>query len=423
MKTMKPSTLSFLPFDILVKIVFFLRQWHNVLALLEALRPANVLGPLESLWQLHLLNWKVCDLWPTLDLTGWNESSRDHLKKIAKFYSTVTVDVTTNAKVVCQHIHPNAAVHIKGQKFAKPDKKSIAKWKDFRVLASDDKIFTTPSCLVYFPHLVAISCQDCSTWMATTIFDYAALSSTLRILELKTEDNFFHKRCTITSQMAEQLIQWIESQPIESIAMRYFDWELYSQRHAMVSSALAKMSVSKLEIVDEYASGWGPSGHYYRAEKKLLQVCDPRYIGFENFDMLIEFIHSFEPVFDSEMKVLSLDFSGKFGDIWPLFGPVVQRLNLEQLTVTIFGITLAHVVKVVESVQNATKLRRLYVYDPKTEMLSIDMILALLHGVPPSVNQVPIVLFPSSLPRSYSQEECTMMQDVASKKGISLFYY
>ncbi|CAK4075719.1 unnamed protein product, partial [Aphanomyces euteiches] len=148
------------------------------------------------------------------------------------------------------------------------------------------------------------------------------------------------------------------------------------------------MSVTKLEIVDEYASGWGPSGQYFRAEKKLhLQVCDPRYFGFENFDMLTEFIHSFEPVFDSEMKVLSLDFSGKFGDIWPLFGPLVQRLNLEQLTVTIFGITLAHVVKVVESVQNATKLRRLHVYDPKMKKLSIDMILVLLHGVPPSVNQ------------------------------------
>ncbi|KAH9158566.1 hypothetical protein LEN26_002883 [Aphanomyces euteiches] len=126
---MKPSMLSLLPLDVVVKIVFFVREWNDVLALLQALRPSNVLGPLESLWRLQMLNWKECYLWPTLDLRKLDETSRADVEKIAKFYSTVTVDVTMNLDWFCQYIHPNASVELMDGRLDALDKETLAKWK------------------------------------------------------------------------------------------------------------------------------------------------------------------------------------------------------------------------------------------------------------------------------------------------------
>ncbi|KAH9150983.1 hypothetical protein AeRB84_006294, partial [Aphanomyces euteiches] len=386
MKKMKPSLVSLLPLDVVAKIVFFIRDWNVVLTCLEVLRSANALGPLESLWRLHLLNWKDCDLWPTLDLTKLNDASRVDVETIAKFYSKVTVNVKTNADWACQYIHPNTSVEMKNVHFLKSDDdvilelediedgstynldtETLAKWKDIRVVAIDEKIFTLPSCLVYFPRLVVIDCRECIGQMAEAVFDYAASSSSLRILRLEAYESFNHGHCSITSAMAKKLIQWIKSQLIESISLKLFIWEVFSQRNAVVSSALSKLSMKKLEIVEEYASGWCSRGDFCRAEQALqLEFCDPRNCGFENLDMLIEYIHSFEAIFDSDIKTLCLIgfHSVGFSDLWPLFAPLLQRSKLEQLTVYIDGITEADAVKVVETLQNASTLETLFIVNP-----------------------------------------------------------
>ncbi|KAH9148268.1 hypothetical protein AeRB84_008329 [Aphanomyces euteiches] len=294
MKRMKPSKLSLLPLDVVVKIVFFVREWNDVLALLEALRPSNVLGPLESLWRLHLLTWRECDLWPTLDLTKLDETSRTDVEKIAKFYSTVTVDVTMNLDWFCQYIHPNASVELMDGRHDDLDKETLAKWKDIRVVAINEKILTMPSYLVYFPRLAVISSKECTREMAGAIFDYVASSTTLRSLEV--EACFTDGFCPITSTMANKLHQWIQSQPIESVTIKYFVWELRSQRHAVVSTALAKSSLRKLEIDEENISGWFFSWCYCRAKMDLrLEFRGPRNVDFERLDTLIKPIYPFDP--------------------------------------------------------------------------------------------------------------------------------
>ncbi|KAG9399907.1 hypothetical protein AC1031_011372 [Aphanomyces cochlioides] len=443
MKKIKPSMVSLLPFDVMAKIVFFIREWNVVLTCLEALRPANGLGPLESLLRLHLLNWKECDLWPTLDLTKLNEASRVDVETIAKFYSKVTVNVKTNADWARQYIHPNASVEMKDVHILDGDDdvimelediedgssydldtETLAKWKDIRVVAIDEKIFTMPSCLVYFPRLVVIDCQECIRQMAEAMFDYAASSSSLRILRLEAYESYNHGHCSITSAMAKNLIQWIKSQPIESISIKFVIWEVFSQRNAVVSSALAKLSMKKLEIVEEYASGWYSRGDFCRAEQALLlEFRDPRNCGFENLAMLIEYIHSFEPIFDSDIKTLCLIgfHSVGFSDLWPLFGPLLQRFKLEQLTVYIDGITEADAAKVVETLQNASTLETLFIVNPGKE-IPFDAVQTFLHGVPPSVKRFPKVSRLHYLAYSYSQEECKVLQDLTSKNGISLLY-
>ncbi|KAG9399905.1 hypothetical protein AC1031_011370 [Aphanomyces cochlioides] len=223
---------------------------------------------------------------------------------------------------------------MKGGCFDDLDNDALAKWKAIRVVAMDEKIFTMPSYLVYFPHLVVITCQKCTREMATTIFDYAASSSTLRTLEVTASETSTDDECSITLTMAEKLHQWIKSQPVESIAIKSLVWELYSQRHTVVSSALAKLSLKELEIVEDYGFEWYFSGNYCRAEKVLqFEFVDPRNGGFENLDMLIESIHSFGPVLDTDIKDLVLfEFCSEgFNDLWPLFVPLIQRLQLEEL--------------------------------------------------------------------------------------------
>ncbi|KAG9399910.1 hypothetical protein AC1031_011375 [Aphanomyces cochlioides] len=97
--------------------------------------------------------------------------------------------------------------------------------------------------------------------MATAVFHYAASSTTLRTLEVEACEDFTDGYSPITSTMAENLYEWIASQPIESITIKYFVWEVYSQRHAVVSSALAKFSLKKLEIDEEYVCLW-VIGHF-----------------------------------------------------------------------------------------------------------------------------------------------------------------
>ncbi|KAG9399911.1 hypothetical protein AC1031_011376 [Aphanomyces cochlioides] len=432
---MKPSMFSLLPFDILVKIVFFICEWNDVLALLEVLRPANVLGPLESLRRLHLLNWGESNLWPKLDLTNLNEASRVDIEKIVKFYSKVIVNIKTNVNWVRQYVHPNTSVEMKDDDGAMIeleeikdgcwydlDTETLAKWKDIRVVAIDEKIFNMPSYLVYFPHLVVISCQQCTREMATAIFDYAASSTTLRTLEVDACERLYHSRCKITSSMAEKLHQWIKSQPIEFITIIAFTWELCSQRHTVVSSALAKLSLKELQIFEEFASGWFFSGSYCRAEQALLlEFCDPRNRDFENLDLLVEYIHSFEPVFDSDIKSLELlEFrSAGFNELWSLFVPLLQRVQLEELAVNIVDIKVADAVKVVETIRNVSTLECLSIVNG-SDKLPMDVVLTLLHRAPSSVKRLPIVDDMTFIDEPYSHEESTIFRILASKRGIDL---
>ncbi|CAK4080056.1 unnamed protein product [Aphanomyces euteiches] len=93
--TQESAALS-IPHDILVKIVYFVQEWSSVASLLEALRPAKVLGPLEHMWHLHfVLKWHGEDLWPRLDLTKLDTDSCTHLEGIVKYHAQVAVNSKT----------------------------------------------------------------------------------------------------------------------------------------------------------------------------------------------------------------------------------------------------------------------------------------------------------------------------------------
>ncbi|KAG9399916.1 hypothetical protein AC1031_011381 [Aphanomyces cochlioides] len=130
-----------MPVDIAVKIAFYIEEWATVAAFLEALRPAEALGPLEHLYQLHLLQWDEGDLWPDLDLTKMDEVSRIHVEAIAKFFSQVDVDGETDVHWVRQYVDPNAAIYWKQSsdgKYIHPE--TLIAWKDLRINAFDSAI-------------------------------------------------------------------------------------------------------------------------------------------------------------------------------------------------------------------------------------------------------------------------------------------
>ncbi|KAH9148849.1 hypothetical protein LEN26_004388 [Aphanomyces euteiches] len=363
-----------------------------------------------------------------------NEISRVDIEKIAKFYSKVVVNIKTNVNWVRQYVHPNTLVEMKDDDEGAMidleeiedgfcyEAETLAKWKDIRVVAIDEKIFKMPSCLVYFPHLVIISCQQCTPEMAAVIFDYAASSTTLRTLEVEACDDFTDGYTPIKSTMADNLYKWIAPQPIESIKIKYFDWEVNSQRHAVVSSALAKLSLKELQVAEVFAFGWYFCGSYCRAEHALrLEFCDPRSRSSESLDLLVEYIHSFEPVFDCDIKSLELhEFrSVGFNALWSIFVPLLQRLQLKELAVNIVGIKVADAVIVVETIRNVSTLECLSIVNGR-DKLPMDVVLTLLHRAPSSVKRLPIIDDMTFIDEPYSHEQSTIFRILASKRAINL---
>ncbi|KAH9123334.1 hypothetical protein LEN26_009962 [Aphanomyces euteiches] len=99
MKRAKLPTCAGLPFDVVVKIAFAIPDIEDLFSFLDALRPAKVLGPLESLYRLGLSE-KRRDLWPSLRLdSSIRQSPRCCLyEDIAKYYPKVVVEEALDAE-------------------------------------------------------------------------------------------------------------------------------------------------------------------------------------------------------------------------------------------------------------------------------------------------------------------------------------
>ncbi|CAK4585450.1 unnamed protein product [Aphanomyces euteiches] len=159
------------------------------------------------------------------------------------------------------------------------------------------------------------------------------------------------------------------------------------------------------------------------APKKAVQleVFDPRHYGFDNLDLLTDYIGCLKPLLDSDIKDLELlgFVSDGFDDLWSLFVHMLQRMPLEKLTVYIDNATPADAAIVVETIQNVPTLESLSI-DYLSTKLPMDVVLTLLQRVPPSVKRLSVVCEMASIPKSYSREDSMILQELAKKKGIDL---
>ncbi|KAG9399951.1 hypothetical protein AC1031_011417 [Aphanomyces cochlioides] len=243
---------SYLPFDVVVKIAFFLPEWRTVLDLLQALHPAKALGPLDHQWQLNLLGWKSDQLWPSLDITKMDKISQIHLSAITIYYSEIMVDCNTDLAAFHRFIHPTASIICKI-----PNTHSLNQLKDFPITKF---------------HLDRLERgQD----ITEAIFKFAASSISLRELEASTFERAEYFHCTINTSMVANLLKWIEFNPVRRLKLENFSWETPSLLHQVVSAAMSCPTLDRTAIFGTYVSnmvsrGW-PIEFYDWIDRKLGQ--------------------------------------------------------------------------------------------------------------------------------------------------------
>ncbi|KAH9094983.1 hypothetical protein LEN26_002956 [Aphanomyces euteiches] len=127
-----PDSMVSLPIDIFMIVVFFIPQWSAVVDLLDALRPANDLGPLEHLLKLNSIQWQPEMEWTWLNLTRMKGASRIHLAKLAKYFPRVIVNDETDLDWCQKHMDRSTPIHyIHVSRWV--DAASLKKWADFRI--------------------------------------------------------------------------------------------------------------------------------------------------------------------------------------------------------------------------------------------------------------------------------------------------
>ncbi|KAG9397876.1 hypothetical protein AC1031_016531 [Aphanomyces cochlioides] len=112
MKKLKVSApvRSLLPVDVIIKIAFCIPVAADLFAFLEALRPYNLLGPLEHLYQLGMRLDRSFYLWPCLRLPPSLDEWSVSYEAIAKYYSNVVIQDLGQATWLKKHLGPQTKI-------------------------------------------------------------------------------------------------------------------------------------------------------------------------------------------------------------------------------------------------------------------------------------------------------------------------
>ncbi|KAH9151018.1 hypothetical protein AeRB84_006266 [Aphanomyces euteiches] len=209
------SVLVKLPFDVIVKIVFYVGDAKDLMAFLDALRPWNVLGPLDHLYQLCQTQIHS-NLWPALRLDAWIVSSpySASFEAIAKYYSNVVVEHNwRNVEWLKTHLHPIANIEWITKKY--PEKiKKFDEWTELRITRLRTHLnLTKPSTwktlLPRLPYLQSLS-VDSTDHVLEDLFECVATSN--QITELQILPNNYR----LTAANVVHLTEWFNRQPVQT---------------------------------------------------------------------------------------------------------------------------------------------------------------------------------------------------------------
>ncbi|KAG9397789.1 hypothetical protein AC1031_016639 [Aphanomyces cochlioides] len=196
MKKPKASTpvRSLLPLDVFIKIAFYLPGAADLFAFLEALRPYNLLGPLE------------------------------HLSPIAKYYSTVAIQDLGQAAWLKKHLDPQTKIEWVVEKFPNSVSEIADEVWDLRIARvrfgfKHNSVSSGKEILSRLKHLTSLKVhvkhafstpeilnENHRIW--DDIFKFVAQSDQL------TEFEFFRETHAMTASSLVQLIEWFRRQPV-----------------------------------------------------------------------------------------------------------------------------------------------------------------------------------------------------------------
>ncbi|KAH9144129.1 hypothetical protein AeRB84_011902 [Aphanomyces euteiches] len=315
-----------LPQDLLVKIVFLIPDWPSVTALLQALRPAYVLGPLESLWQLHFqLKWRVEHLWPRLDLTKLDAASCTHVEGIVKYYAQVTVNSKMDVAWFRQFGHPTTSIRWDGPIDA------LNEWKSFRITSLTNRLDYDQLVQAFqvLPYLEVFNRSNSNPRIAAIIFQFAASSSSLCHLELSNEFDLLRKNyCTITTNMAQDIIAWGRSCPVRVFQMRHFAWESPNLRDEVLRAVLNNPTLHVFNFCEEDDETLLTFEAVYDRSNRRLTLSYSGGYGSSNVedDYLAGYLGLVRHLIATEIRELSLMLldSVTFSKMWTAMTPLLQ---------------------------------------------------------------------------------------------------
>ncbi|KAG9399908.1 hypothetical protein AC1031_011373 [Aphanomyces cochlioides] len=335
MKKVKTGKAILLPSDIVVKIAFFLPCWATVDRYLEALRPADVLGPLEHLWHLRLLGWRDYYLWPRLLSPKTDEASRVHVEGISKYYSTVYANETVDLDWFRRFVDPLAAINWSWTTFF-DDFDMLKKWSSFRITyfnltrVPSANITEVLSCL---QHLTILKHHACTSGVAAAIFKCAATGRYVRELELFSKIN---SHCTMTTAMAMDLLCWVGSNSVRLLKLTIFNWEDQDLRNTIMETALGSKSLETLSVGQTNSPNAMMTWSFDRDTSCLFLDfwCSSRLPGqTSNLDDLRGFIYLFGPSLGSKVKVLEVSGLNHVCDVWEDLARLIQSSQVETVNI------------------------------------------------------------------------------------------
>ncbi|KAG9405917.1 hypothetical protein AC1031_003834 [Aphanomyces cochlioides] len=210
------------PADVVMMIGSYIAKPKHLFTYLEALRPANLLGPLEHLWQLGLVK-KHSDVWPSLVL--WNDDVAfdsnvlTSLQAFAKYYKVVEVHDIDNLQYLNpQYFDPSTEWHMYSNTTRMID--TWQEWTSFRVtrwqwtLCRNALDLARSSFLAALPQLSYLSSLSLMVQGSTLLDAVLAFASNSReLIELRL-DCFLTQRLSVTTEMLQNVIRWFERKPV-----------------------------------------------------------------------------------------------------------------------------------------------------------------------------------------------------------------
>ncbi|KAH9150085.1 hypothetical protein AeRB84_007017 [Aphanomyces euteiches] len=432
-----------LPLDMVVKIAFFIPEWTTLELFMRALRPANSLGPLEHLWQLQHLKWNPSNLWPHLKLSKLDEPSRLYVECIAKYYSSIQVDKSVDPLWLQQFIRHSTCIEwFRSWTDDAFHFEWLKKWKTFRLTKMWSVTCHTPTSgvsllienLPHFKYLVDLTWYKCNSALSSAIFQYAATSSTLRILHISTSEVGQVGHCTITVSMANDLLRWIALQPIQEFYMFEFTWEDSNLRNQVAAALLNSTSIKCFKIYGTQTPNISFNGYCGDDKSRLfLEFYTPRRRGVEvvvpveelNLNEISQDLSGFvRPFFESllnpKVKRLSLSGNGIFanGVIWEMLIPHLEQSHLEELNLRLNCMADHEAFCLADGIRRMKSLQKIYLDD---NCLGFAGMKAMIVAAPATVTHVYICSSLKTLATVCFYHECNELVATANKKSINLF--
>ncbi|KAF0727962.1 hypothetical protein Ae201684P_009447 [Aphanomyces euteiches] len=217
-------------------VALFVHDANTLFAFLKALRPANLLGPLERLWQLSVVKSHT-DLWPYLNIRHDDENLTEeyqlHLLSVMKLYDRVFIHGSPNFPWTLANFKEN--VEFRWSEWI-IDEDFETSW----IAQISERVFELFSpnefeksdinmLLAEFPRFTNLRSLDLyidEPWYLEDLFDFLADKSQITELEIpyRCGADFFHT--DVTDSTARSIIRWFENLPVKVFKFERWDIEI-----------------------------------------------------------------------------------------------------------------------------------------------------------------------------------------------------